>query len=195
MSKTTHVSWLDELRESPQSDAWRQFVAIYSPYIDSYLSGLGVRPTDIGDIRQEAMRVVVEQLPRFEHNRRKGAFRAWLRLVVANRLRSTRRSNAREQRWVREPAYTELAEQLVDPSSDLSRKWDEEHDRHVVHCLLEVVSDKFRGKTMTTFRRVVLNQESPCDVAKDLGMTVNAVRIARARVLRALRELGEGLID
>jgi len=42
---------------------------------------------------------------------------------------------------------------------------------------------------------VVLDGHSASSVADQLGMTVNAVRIAQARVLRTLRELGEGLID
>jgi DNA-directed RNA polymerase specialized sigma24 family protein len=32
-------------------------------------------------------------------------------------------------------------------------------------------------------------------VATELGMTVNAVRIAQSRVLAALRRIGEGFLD
>ena len=48
---------------------------------------------------------------------------------------------------------------------------------------------------MTAFKRVVLDEERAAVVASELGITVNAVRIAQARVLRALRQLGKGLID
>ena len=84
------------------------------------------------------MQIVVKELPRFEHNRRKGAFRAWLRQVVANRLRSFRRSRANKLQGFGGSGYARLAEQLVDPGSDASRAWDERHNQHVIQHLLKV---------------------------------------------------------
>jgi len=195
MANTTQLSLLERVRRSPEDPGWQEFVAVYSPYIERYLGRLGVRAGDIGDIRQEVMQVVVGELPGFDHNRRKGAFRAWLRNVIVNRLRSFRRSLAHQPQGVGGPDYTQLAERLEDPNSDVSRAWDEEHNRHVIQSLLEVVRPRFQDQTMTAFRRVVLNEQPASTVASDLGMTVNAVRIAQARVLQSLRQLGKGLVD
>ena len=137
----------------------------------------------------------MSELPRFEHNQRKGAFRTWLRRVVANRLKSFHRSKANQPRGVGGADYSQHAERLADPQSDISRQWDEEHNRHVIHCLLKVVRPQFQDKTMAAFQKVVLKEQSAGKVAEDLGMTVNAVRIAHGRVLKAFRELGEGLLD
>ena len=78
MANTTQLSLLERVCRSPDDPGWHEFVAVYSPYIERYLRRLGVRETDIADIRQEVMQVVVRELPSFDHNRRKGAFRAWL---------------------------------------------------------------------------------------------------------------------
>ena len=195
MANTTQLSLLERVCRSPQDTGWPEFVAVYSPYIENYLGRFGVRAADIADIRQEVMQIVVKELPGFDHNRRKGAFRAWLRNVIVNRLRAFRRSSVHKPQGGGGSDYTQLAEQLEDPTSDISRAWDEEHNRHVIQSLLEVVGPRFQDHTMTAFRRVVLSEQPAATVASDLGMTVNAVRIAQARVLKSLRLLGRGLVD
>jgi RNA polymerase sigma-70 factor (ECF subfamily) len=54
---------------------------------------------------------------------------------------------------------------------------------------------EFEPKTWQAFRRQVLDEAQPKTVAAELEMTVNAVLIAKSRVLKRLRELARGLID
>jgi RNA polymerase sigma-70 factor, ECF subfamily len=54
---------------------------------------------------------------------------------------------------------------------------------------------EFEAKTWQAFRRQVLEGARPKMAAAELEMTVNAVLIAKSRVLKRLRELGHGLID
>ena len=143
VANTTQLSLLDRVCRSPRDPGWQEFIAVYSPYIERYLSRLGVPEVDIADIRQDVMQVVVRELPEFDHNRRKGAFRHWLRNVIVNRLRDFRRSNAHYPQGVGGANYNQLAEQLEDPKSDVTRAWDEEHNRHVIQSLLVVVSRDF----------------------------------------------------
>ena len=84
---------------------------------------------------------------------------------------------------------------LEDPDSLLNRYWDEEHDRYVLHCLLEAIELEFEPATVQAFRRLALDGASGAQVASELGMTIGAVYAARSRVLRRLRELADGLID
>ena len=49
-------------------------------------------------------------------------------------------------------------------------------------------------KTWTAFWRVAVDGERPADVAADLGMSANAVYLARVRILARLREEFAGLI-
>ena len=48
---------------------------------------------------------------------------------------------------------------------------------------------------ITPFLRVALERHDPADVARDLGMTVNAVYLARSRVMRRIREEYDGVLD
>jgi hypothetical protein len=52
----------------------------------------------------------------------------------------------------------------------------------------ELIENEFEEKTRQAFRGVVHEGRRPKDVAQDLGMKVNAVYLAKSRILRRLRE-------
>ena len=90
---------------------------------------------------------------------------------------------------------TAALQQLADPESDLNRQWDEEHDRYVLGCLLDLVEQEFEPATLQAFRRLALDGASGAEVAEQLGMSVSAVYAAKSRVLQRIRQQAEGLID
>src|SRR5262249_35777959 len=85
--------------------------------------------------------------------------------------------------------------QLADPTSALSRSWDEQHDRHVTKRLLASIRLEFQPATWRAFERQVQDGQTPSEVAKELRMSVNAVLIAKSRVLKRLREKAAGLVE
>jgi RNA polymerase sigma-70 factor, ECF subfamily len=88
-----------------------------------------------------------------------------------------------------------MLDQLEDPSSDLSRVWDREHDQHIARRLLELIEPHFEARTWQAFRRVVLDGCKAAAVAAELGLSVNAVLLAKSRVLHRFREEAQGLTD
>ena len=190
----TSVSLLERLRDRSDEDAWHRFHDLYGPLIRGWLIRRGVRQQDADDVGQDVMSLAVTELPGFQHNGRVGALRAWLRQVVANRLKSFWRQQNR-QATPGGSDYGDLAEQLADPQSQLSRVWNEEYHRVLCERLLELAASEFQEQTMEAFRRVALDGQKASEAAEALGMSANAVRIAQSRVLRRLRELGEGLLD
>lgn len=189
----TRQSLLDGLRDF-DDQAWRRFHSLYSPLIQQWLVRRGVQPADADDLLQEVMQIALRELPDFAHNGRPGAFRRWLRGTVSNRLRGFWRKNKR-QAAAGGDQYADMAEQLSDPSSELSRAWDEEYERVVRDRLLGAVEDEFEPRTLDAFRLVALEGKKPSEIADDVGLSENAVRIAKSRVLKRLRELGRGMID
>ena len=89
----------------------------------------------------------------------------------------------------------DLLEQLADPDSGLSKAWEHEHDQHVTRKLLDLIRPRFEPTTWEAFRRFALDGKPAEAVASELGLTVNAVFIAKSRVLSRLRQEGAGLID
>jgi RNA polymerase sigma-70 factor (ECF subfamily) len=183
----TSASLLDQARDLA-SPAWPRLVGLYTPVLQAWLASAGVQPADRDDLTQRVLEVLVRRLPEFEHNGRPGAFRAWLRAILTNCLREHWRAAAT-------PAGASVLEQLADPEAQLSRLWDEQHDRHVLRGLLDQVSSEFTPATWQAFRRTAMEGEAPRDVAAALGLSVNAVLIARSRVLARLRGIARNLIE
>jgi len=137
---------------------------------------------------------LVRELPRFDHNQRPGAFRAWLRMITVHRLRAYwERRDSRP--FAGGPDQQEALAQLADPTSELSQAWDEEHDRHVTKTLLESIRLEFQPATWQAFERQMQHGQTASQVAAELGLSVNAVLIAKSRVLKRLRERAAGLVD
>ncbi len=188
----TSFSLLERLRLPSDSAAWQHLVELYTPYIQSWLRRQAVQSADIDDLTQEVLRSVVRALPDFQHDLRRGAFRRWLRTITVNHLRSFWR--ARRPQTLSDQAE-QLLDRLEDPASDLSRQWDEEHDRHVLRRLQELIEPEFEPTTWRAFQMVVLEGRSAGEAAAQLGISANAARIAKSRVLARLRQESDGLID
>ena len=138
--------------------------------------------------------ILVRELPNFERQRL-GSFRSWLRTITVNRVKEHwRRAGLRERPEGGTDAGARLA-QLADPASLLSRRWDAEHDAHVARKLMDLLEPEFSHSTWSAFRRQVVDGQSAAIVASGLGMSVNAVLLAKSRVLMRLREEAAGLLD
>src|SRR2546428_3898577 len=83
----TSASLLQRLRDQPDSDAWRRLVYVYTPLLAQWVGRYGLQSSDMDDLIQDVLTVVVRELPQFQHNQRTGAFRRWLRTILVNRLR------------------------------------------------------------------------------------------------------------
>jgi hypothetical protein len=60
---------------------------------------------------------------------------------------------------------------------------------------LRLVESKFEPTTYRAFCGVILEGKKAAEVAAGLGMSVNAVRLAKSHVLGWLREASRGLLD
>jgi RNA polymerase sigma-70 factor (ECF subfamily) len=193
MSETS-ISLLDRLRLQPDDDSWKRFLDLYVPLIRGWLRRYDVTAEDADDLAQEVLAVVVRELTDFRHSRQPGAFRHWLRTVTVNRLRALWRAR-RGGGATGGSAMADMLEQLADPNSSLSRLWDRQHDQHVARRLMESIRPQFAEKTWQAFRRVVLDGLQAAVVAEELGLSVNAVLLAKSRVLSRLRQEMRGLTD
>jgi RNA polymerase sigma-70 factor (ECF subfamily) len=65
----------------------------------------------------------------------------------------------------------------------------------VAETILESIRLEFQPATWRAFEATVRNERPTDEVAAELGMTPNAVLIAKSRVLKRLRQKAEGLLD
>lgn len=191
----TSLSLLDALRTTPDENVWRRLVEMYDPLIRAWLRRQGVDPHDADDVAQEVFAVVVRRLPEFQRRPQTGAFRSWLKTITIHCLSDYWRSPRSRRTATGGSEWQQSLQELADPESALSHQWNAEHDRHVSEHLLRMVEQTFEPNTWSAFKRLTLDGLPAAQVAAELGTTINAVYIAKSRVLAKLRELGAGLID
>ncbi len=191
----TSKSLLTKARDCSDQPAWRRLTELYEPLIERWARPHVAQRADAEDLVQEVMTTLVRELPKFDHNQRPGAFRAWLRTITVHRLRAYWEKRDTRPTTMGGADLRDALAQLTDPTSALSRSWDEEHDRHVIKSLLKSIQLEFQPATWRAFERQVQDGQTAGQVAVDLNLSVNAVLIAKSRVLKRLREKAAGLVD
>ncbi len=189
----TPISLLDRLRLDQRDRDWETFFAVYDGLIFMWLKRAGVAETDLEDLKQEILMALVRAVPTFRHNGHTGAFRKWLKILVTQRVLNHFRSHRRLEKHV-SPVSVD-AEMCAVEDRMLSDTWEREHDEHVLKALLKVVQVYFTTTTWSAFRRQFFDQQPVGTVALELGISENAVLIAKSRVLRRLREEAAGILD
>jgi RNA polymerase sigma-70 factor (ECF subfamily) len=187
---TTSRTLLDRLKNRRDAQAWKLWLTIYEPWLRDRLTYHRLQPADVDDLLQNVLVVVSQKLPVFVHNGQRGAFRNWLRAIVVNEVRNFFRGR---ERLENDPPLDWL-DGLEDPSSELSRQWDREHDQQVVRRLLAAIEPDFEPATWEAFRLLVLEDLPAAEVAQRTGMTPNALYVARCRILKRLRQELGGLV-
>ncbi len=179
---TTSLTLLERLRDRKDVGAWRLLLDLYTPLIQRWFRTAGLQAADIDDLTQEVLTVVTRRMPEFTRSHR-GAFRGWLKTIAVHKLGDHRR-NGRNLGLIL--ADWRLAE-LEDSAGELSREWDRQHDEHIARQLLDWLKAEFTTTTWEAFRLAVLQDQPTAAVAQELGMSANAVLIAKSRVLSRLR--------
>lgn len=185
----TPVSLLERLRRPDEQAAWDRFVELYTPLIYHWASSLGLQDQDAADLVQDVFVTLVRKMPEFIYDPTKG-FRNWLRAVTFNRWR-----DHLKRRGKRPPAGGDGSlTGLPAPDGEVAF-WEVEYRRHLVGRALRVMRAEFRPTTWRACWGLVVEGRPAVEVAAELGVSENAVYIAKGRVLRRLRQELEGLID
>lgn len=182
----TSLSWLGRLASAPTGLDWRRLSDAYGPLVRTWFAHTGIPPADQDDLAQEVLLVVVARVADFDH-RGPGAFRAWLRGIVANQARKffrDRKSNAAID-----------LDQLSAGDNALSQQWDREHDEYLAARALRAVEAEFSPANWQAFQRQVIAGHKAAEVASELGMSVNSALLAKSRVLKRLRVELRGLVE
>jgi RNA polymerase sigma-70 factor (ECF subfamily) len=190
----TSVSLLERLAGAPTDDDWRRLLDLYQPLLRTWLARAGAASSDVDDLCQEVLLVVFREVGGFER-RGKGAFRAWLRAILANRARIHFRGQQHRPTATGGSDFLRSLDDLESPDSALSKLWDREHDEHVAASLLRQVQPDFAHATWQAFQKHVLKGEPAVRVAQELGLSLNAVLLAKSRVLKRLRQALSGLVE
>jgi RNA polymerase sigma-70 factor (ECF subfamily) len=184
----TSLSLLVRLRQPYEAAAWERFVALYTPLMLEWSRRLGLDTSAANDLVQEVFVVLLKKLPEFRY-RTGGHFRGWLQTVLRNKhheLRRKRQPDLMDEAVLDAQAAEAAAVEVLG---------EQEYRQHLMARALELMRAEFPPATWQAFWELVVNNRSGAEVAAGLGSTPNAVYLARARVVRRLRQELAGLFE
>ena len=162
-------------------------MSLYTPLVHYWCQQWGVRGPDAEDVTQEVFQAVAGGLAQFRRDRVSDTFRGWLRGITRHKLLDLlRRAKNQPQgqggtdaqrRFLAVPA--EDADLVPEPAEQVAALY---------RRALEQVRGEFEDRTWQAFWRSAVDGQAPGDIAADLGVSPAAVRMAKSRVLRRLRE-------
>jgi RNA polymerase sigma-70 factor (ECF subfamily) len=180
--------------------AWNRLFTLYEPLI-LYWCHLGTLREDAAEeVRQEVFGRVFLNLADFRLDAAGHSFRGWLRVITRHCICDYWERNPPARAGRGGSSANDRLREVPDPDSDDPERPDPERldgDERMLllRRALALIEPEFAEKTWRAFWRVVVDRQGPARVAEELGVTRNAVYLAKGRVLRRFREEFAGLID
>jgi RNA polymerase sigma-70 factor (ECF subfamily) len=184
---STAASLLENARQQSPG-GWERLTTLYGPLVYSWSRRGGCRAEDAADIVQEVFRAVVMHLSDFRRDRRGDSFRGWLWTITQNKIRDLRRRQAGQPAAVGGTDALQRLLQTPDIQNSSSEDSAPLRPNSLLTRALELIRLEFEDRTWQAFWGVVAEGRKPAEVALALGLSVNAVYVARSRILRRLRE-------
>ncbi|MFZ1933054.1 MAG: sigma-70 family RNA polymerase sigma factor [Thermoguttaceae bacterium] len=188
---STSLSLLQRVKDQ-HPDAWRRLVRLYGPLVFLWCRQAGLSVYDAGDVVQEVWMAVARNISDFRRDRGTDTFRGWLRRITQYKI---------VDRWRdREPAAIggsdarRMLDQVPDEMPDSAEQVASDNDL-LTRTALELIRAEFEERTWQAFWRTAVDERPSPEVAAELGMTKHAVRQAKCRVVRRVREELQGIFD
>lgn len=185
----TSVTLLDQLRGADRAAAWPRFVHLYTPLMLRWAGRHGVPRADQPDLIQDVFVVLLRVLPSFAYAPGQ-SFRGWLHTVFVNKWTDACRKKVPVPLAADGSDFPAPA--VPDPVAGVDER---EYCEVLVARAANLIRADFSPTTWKAFWATTAEDRPAGEVAAELGVSVNAVYLARSRVLARLRaELG-GLLD
>ncbi len=186
---TTRASLLVRIRNPKDAAAWRRFDQIYRPMLHRFAIARSLGHADAEDVVQHCMAAIHQHIDSFDYDPEKGRFKAWLRTLVNNRIRTLRRG----PRDVQAPsaAFRNIPAAEAGPEADFDRMWMQEH---LWHCLRELQTE-VEEATFRAFQSYVIEQRPADEVCQEMNMTRNHLYTIKWRLTEKVSAKMAELLD
>jgi RNA polymerase sigma-70 factor (ECF subfamily) len=180
----TRETLLLRLRDPENQVAWEEFVRIYGPALFSHCRKRGLSYEDAADLTQEVVRSVLRAMPGFVYDPAKGSFRGWLYTLLRRGLARHFDRRSRDPLRMGETGNESVVNCLEDPAEAL---WEIDYRRRLLAWAMERARSRFNERIWRAFEETTLRERPIDEVAEELGMTRNALTVAKCRVLSVIR--------
>jgi len=172
-----------------EAAAWQELLDRYSWLVFQWCRNAGLNGEDAADVVQTVMCDVSASLAEFQKDGKKAAFRRWLRTITNRRVADFHRADVKQQRGEGgSSAQRRILEVADHEDSSLSERPEIARLRQRLWSLLELLENEVDESTWQAFWLTTVEDRTSIEAAKLLEMTPNAIRLAKGRVLRRLRD-------
>jgi RNA polymerase sigma-70 factor, ECF subfamily len=177
------------------ASSWQELVDRYSWLIARWCRQQGLSHDDTPDVLQAVLLRVLERVGDFEKDGRTAAFRRWLRAVTRSQVADFRRVAARQPRGDGGSSAQRRFQAIAQKDSSLAASPKLEMLLERFWQIVDRLEEAFEPTTWQAFWLTTFENLNSVEAAHALGMTPAAVRLAKARVLRRIREEDASLAD
>jgi RNA polymerase sigma-70 factor, ECF subfamily len=184
----TRSSMIRDLKlEAVSQERWREFELIYKPLLLFWMRKKNLPASAQDEVLQECWISAFKAIGKFERGADKGTFRGWLRTIVHRRVADYFRSLPKDQ-----AVPQERLNDIVTPEQKDADELEGEQDalREIETRALEVIRSTTKEQTWKMFWMRVVEKVPYSEIAKQFGVSEAAVRMAKQRVFKRLKELG-----
>ena len=184
---STSSSLLDRVKVRDEA-AWRRMVSIYGRLVLYWCRCAGIQREDHVDVCQEVFRAVAVNIDGFRHDQPGDTFRGWLRTITRSKVADYFRQQNRQPVAIGGSAAHERFLAIPDCDASSAVEVGNQERAILVAQVLDLIRSEFEDRTWQAFWQVAVEGRSSGVVAEMLEMTPAAVRQAKSRILRRLRE-------
>jgi len=183
----TRESLILRLPSAADAHAWREFVDLYEPLILRFARRRGLQEADSREIVQNVLMAVAKAVDRWQPDRERGKFRAWLFRIARNQLINWIKKNTGST--PHENADAGHVADRIDPSSDLAAEIELEYRREMFRLAAAQARDSFSENSWNAFWKTSVLGESIESVAEQLRLNTGAIYVARSRVTARIKAI------
>ena len=184
---TTSLGLLQDLKSGEES-GWVRFVDLYTPLIFYWARRAGLQEADAADICQGVFRSVSAGIDGLSYDRPEHNFRGWLWTITRNELSRYFGRQEKTQMAVGGTDALRLMAEAPDWIDDEEAPDAPHAEAEVMRRAAEAIRGDFEEQTWQAFWLSAVEEMLAPDVAVKLGISANAVRQAKFRVVRRLKE-------
>ena len=165
---------------------WPRFVYRFRAPLVQFASARGIESDLAEEVAQETLIAFLAALRENKYDRGKGRLRSFLFGIASNKIRDALRKAQRGPE-LSQPETGYFNDQALDEPS--RAQWEQLWERSLLRECLRRVQEEVTESTWRAIQATALEERDPAEVADELGLTRNAVFVARHRVTTRLRRL------
>jgi RNA polymerase sigma-70 factor (ECF subfamily) len=189
----TRRSLLSRIKHWDDDQSWRDFREIYRSIICGAAIKAGLTETEAEDVLQDTLVAVSRAIGKFKYEPQKCTFKTWLHSLTKRQVVNQFRRRLGKGRLL-EPLPAEDDDsaplnEIPDPASQaLDETWEREYERTLLHGALERVRRKVSPAQFQIYDYYALQGHGTIKTARDLGVSIAKVYLARHRVGEKVRK-------